>query len=294
VEEREIRAIDHLVLPVTTLTLARSRLTSLGFRVAPDARHPFGTGNCCVFLSDQTYLEPITIVDRTRADIAAAEGVTFVKRLKRFTERQGEGFAMVALASTDAESDRVAFEKAKIGGGAVYRFGRTATLPDGSEQEIGVATAFTEFPDAGNATFFACQHLNKGVLFQPDYLEHPNGALGITAVVAVAEDPGEFAGFLAGATGKRKPKLGKSGIEARGKRQSFAILTPAGFRARYDLDPPNPRRGMLFAAFDLDVLELERAAGYAGSRAMRQEDRIVVPATPGVGAVIAFRSARNG
>ena len=68
-----MRSIDHLVLPVTTLTLARSRLTSLGFTVAPDAQHPFGTGNCCVFFKDRTYLEPITIVDRTAADMAAAE-----------------------------------------------------------------------------------------------------------------------------------------------------------------------------------------------------------------------------
>ena len=89
--------IDHLVLPVTTLALARSRLTGLGFTVAPDARHPFGTGNCCVFFENRTYFEPITILDRAAADIAAAEGVFFVRRIKRFTERQGEGFAMLAL-----------------------------------------------------------------------------------------------------------------------------------------------------------------------------------------------------
>ena len=70
-----MRAIDHLVLPVTTLTLARSRLTSLGFTVAPDARHPFGTGNCCVFFKNRTYLEPITILDRNATDLAAAEGL---------------------------------------------------------------------------------------------------------------------------------------------------------------------------------------------------------------------------
>ncbi|HWT31341.1 MAG TPA: VOC family protein, partial [Propylenella sp.] len=71
--------------------LARSRLTSLGFNVAPDARHPFGTGNALVFFADRSFLEPITIVDRGAADMAAAEGFFFVRRIKRYTERQGEG-----------------------------------------------------------------------------------------------------------------------------------------------------------------------------------------------------------
>ena len=76
---------------------------------------------------------------------------------------------------------------AGIGDGAVYRFSRKATLADGSEREIGVALAYAEFPAAPDASFFACQHLAKDVLFQPQYLEHPNGVTGISAVVAVAE-----------------------------------------------------------------------------------------------------------
>jgi hypothetical protein len=288
-----IRAIDHLVLPVTTLTLARSRLTSLGFTVAPDARHPFGTGNCCVFFKDRTYLEPISILDRNVADIAAAERNVFVKRIKRFTERQGEGFAMVALSSEDAEADHAAFEKAKLGGG-IFRFSRMAKLPDGSEREIGFALVYADFPAAADAAFFACQHLAKDVLFQPHYLEHPNGAVGISAVIAVAENPADFQILLTGATGQRELKATSFGVEADVNGQSFHLLTPAGFRARYELDPPHPRRGMLFAAFEVQVLELERAVRYAGRVAKRHEDRIVVPAAPGLGTVFAFRSAANG
>jgi len=289
--ERGIRTVDHLVLPVTTLTLARSRLTSLGFAVAPDARHPFGTGNCCVFFEDRTYLEPITILDRMASDVAAAEGLTFVKRIKRFTERQGEGLAMVALASEDAEADQVAFEKAGIANGPIYRFTRTATLPEGEARDIGVALAYTEFSSAPDAAFFACQHLAKDVLFQPEYLAHPNGATRLLEVVAVAEKPESFRGFLSGATGREELAGAASGLTAELGPHRIAVVTPAEFRARYDLDPPNPRNGMLFAAFELQVLELERAAGYAGRNAMRYDGRIVAPAGPGLGAVLVFRSA---
>ena len=273
------RPIDHLVLPVTTLTLARSRLTSLGFTVAPDARHPFGTGNCLVFFEDHTFLEPITIMDRAAADLAAAEGLTFVKRLKRFTERHGEGFAMVALNSADARADRQMFEHAGASAGDVFEFRRMAPLPDGSEREIGFALAFMENPAAPDATVFVCQHFAAEVLFQPVYLTHPNGATGISRVIAVADDPPSFAPFLAEATG--------GGDE-------ILVLDAAGYRARYGVEAPAPRRGLVFAAFDIRVADLDRALGYSGPTALRHDGRIVVPPAPGLGATLAFTSDSDG
>ena len=68
VSSRTPRPIDHLVLPVSDLGVARDRLTALGFTVAKDARHPFGTENCCVFLSDGSYLEPLGIANREECE----------------------------------------------------------------------------------------------------------------------------------------------------------------------------------------------------------------------------------
>ncbi|RUT98898.1 VOC family protein, partial [Mesorhizobium sp. USDA-HM6] len=48
--------LDHLVLPTRSLEIARQRLSSLGFVVAPTGLHPFGTENACVFFADGTYL----------------------------------------------------------------------------------------------------------------------------------------------------------------------------------------------------------------------------------------------
>ncbi|NKC02735.1 VOC family protein [Ochrobactrum haematophilum] len=47
---RNARSVDHLVLPVEQLDEARARLSLLGFTVAPNAQHPFGTANVCSFL----------------------------------------------------------------------------------------------------------------------------------------------------------------------------------------------------------------------------------------------------
>ncbi|RUW46049.1 VOC family protein, partial [Mesorhizobium sp. M8A.F.Ca.ET.021.01.1.1] len=66
-----IHPLDHLVLPTQTVDTARIRLTALGFVVAPTGIHPFGTENCCVFLADGTYLEPLAIGSEQAATEAA-------------------------------------------------------------------------------------------------------------------------------------------------------------------------------------------------------------------------------
>lgn len=289
-----MRPIDHLVLPVTTLGLARARLTSLGFSVAADAAHPFGTANCCVFFQNGTYLEPITFMDRDAADLAAAEGNFFVKRLKRFTERRGEGFAMTALSTDDAAADEAAFAKAGIGGGRGFRLARNATLRDGSETEIGAVLAPAEAPVAPDAGFFACQRIGMEALFQPAQTTHRNGATGIVGVAAVADSPADFHILLSEATGQRELRSTSFGIEAEVEGSLVAILTPEGFRARYGLDAPATHGGLVFAAFDLQAADATAAAGFAGSTVMEMPDRLVVPPAPGLGAVLAYRKGMDG
>lgn len=67
-------SVDHLVLPVEVIGVAVKRLVSLGFTVAPEALHPFGTQNACVFFADGTYLEPLAIADPAKYN-ASIEGV---------------------------------------------------------------------------------------------------------------------------------------------------------------------------------------------------------------------------
>ncbi len=94
------RAIDHLVLPTARLDTARRRLSDLGFTVAPEGVHPFGTVNCCVYLSDGTFLEPLALRDGAAATAAIAEGNVFVARDHVFRAVRGEeGFSAVVLAS---------------------------------------------------------------------------------------------------------------------------------------------------------------------------------------------------
>jgi hypothetical protein len=268
--------IDHLVLPVATLALARARLASLGFTVAPEARHPFGTGNACVFFANRTYLEPIAVLDRGAADRAAAEGNFFVRRLRRYTERHAEGFAMLAMKSEDAAAAAAALAAAGYGGEGLS-FRRKAAAADGAEKEIGVRLAFAEIAAAPDATFFVCQHLSPDALYDPTWLAHANGAGGVVAVAAVAEEAGRFADYVAAVAGRRE----KSSVD---------VLTPAEFADRYGVRPPQTGGGLRLAAFDI-ASDLDAAARFAGPSAVRRGERLVVPPAPGLGAVLAFEAA---
>ncbi|WP_234851909.1 VOC family protein, partial [Sinorhizobium meliloti] len=86
--KRTARPLDHLVLPVADLARTRQRLAALGFTVADEARHPFGTANACVFFSDDTYLEPLAVASREECEAAALEGNAFVARDQAFRFRQ--------------------------------------------------------------------------------------------------------------------------------------------------------------------------------------------------------------
>ena len=68
------RFVDHVVLPTADLSVVRKRMKKLGFTVAPEALHPFGTKNACVYLSDGTYLEPVAVAQREACEEAALAG----------------------------------------------------------------------------------------------------------------------------------------------------------------------------------------------------------------------------
>lgn len=82
--------LDHLVLPTVNIALARERLGKLGFTVAPDARHPFGTENACVFFSDKTYLEPLGVASQEQCEASIADGNVFVARDQAYRFRVGD------------------------------------------------------------------------------------------------------------------------------------------------------------------------------------------------------------
>ncbi|MDQ0453728.1 VOC family protein [Rhizobium paknamense] len=181
--------VDHLVLPVRSLSVGRSRLSQLGFTVAADAQHPFGTANACVFFSDKTYLEPLAIGDAAMAAAAVQDGNVFVARDQAFLTAKGEGLSAIVALTDDAEADHQAFQAADLSGGRVLNFGRVMRLADGREVEASFRLAFSTHSQAEELLLFTCQRINPLPADRGSLEAHANAVTGIKRIELQAADP---------------------------------------------------------------------------------------------------------
>jgi hypothetical protein len=173
-----IGGIDHVIVLVRDLDAAEERWRSLGFRPTPRGVHSahMGTHNTTVVLGDATYVELMAV----RAATAANAGE------RAFLEAR-EGLYGFVGKTDDAKAAAVAFDAAGLGPCEALDFGRPVDLATGpSEARFSVAR-----PQPGaapGAFFFVCQHHTPEAVWRPDYLDQPNGVVGLVEVVGVAED----------------------------------------------------------------------------------------------------------
>jgi catechol 2,3-dioxygenase-like lactoylglutathione lyase family enzyme len=192
-----MRNLDHFVMPVADLASARARFTALGFTVANDANHPFGTQNCCVFFGDGTFIEPLAVGSRQAYDAAIAASHSFVSGHYNYTNKNGpEGFSHLVVSSKDARADHVEFCKFGMSGGDIVDFGRTFTKADGSTGEVAFSLAFAKEPLADHASFFACEIVKSVPGGRGALVNHANGVLRTKQVIASADNPKLFGTFF--------------------------------------------------------------------------------------------------
>ena len=282
------RALDHLVLPVSSLERARDRYTSLGFTVAPDGVHPFGTENCCIYFANDMFLEPLAVRRREDAEAAALAGNTFVQRDGAYRFRRDiEGFSHIVVGSDDAEADHAAFRRAAISAGDMLRFEREVEGGEGAAFALAFAGDLRA-PDAG---FFACQTLRAPAVDREALAQHPNGAVAVSEAVVCEPNPTDFQYFLQDVFDQRRMDDHSFGIEFELRNAKVSVLTPVGLRAFCGLQHTDPGRGLLHQTFVVAVRSLD-----ALRRRFDDEEiefrtvgpRLLVPWAPGQGTAILF------
>jgi len=286
------RPIDHIVIAVRDLDAARAAWRRLGFTVTPVARHPFGTANALVQLG-RAYIELVAVVDPAMIP-SPAEGVySFGAFVRDYLERRGEGPAMLALNSRDAEADRADFEAHDLPVYAPVHFSRLARSPKGEDLEVAFSVAFTSdarMPDAG---FLTCQHHNPDRIWWPEYGRHDNGAHAIDAVAMVGRDPADyhiFFTFLTGQHDMRSDSLMVSFDTGGGK---IEIVTPVTAKAMYGVEvESNPK--LRFIAVRVATADLAAAAIALKGNGVPFVERMgwmVVPPSEACGVALAFSGA---
>jgi hypothetical protein len=285
------RPIDHLVIAVRDLDVARVAYARLGFTVTPVARHPFGTANALIQL-DGAYLELLAVADPSAIPEPTETGFSFGAFIRNFLERR-EGLSMLALHSEDAAADRADFDGRDLPVYDPVYFERMARVPDGEDRKVAftmTATSDARFHDG--AGFFTCQHHHPENFWRPEYQRHPNGAARLDAVVMVAADPTDFHEFLTYFTGQHDMRSNSLGNEFDLGGGKLEVMTPVAYRAFFGAETEaDPRR---FMAVRLGVPDLASTRAHLQGNGVSFDERagaLVVPAEAACNTAIAFLQA---
>ncbi len=293
---RPPRPIDHCVLPVEGLDIARRRLAAIGFTVAPRADHPFGTSNACVYCSDDSYLEPLAVTDAELAAKTALKRNVFAVRDAAFRIRNGEnGFSALVFGTDNANADHRRFVFAGISAGRQLAFSRPFEAPDGSVSEASFRLAFAADPRSPDAFFFSCERVKRPEADKSDLIRHANGVSGILQVVMSEPHPADFLHFCQLIARNRRAETHAHGIEVETANGSISVLDPAGCKVQFGIDTGKERglrlRAIVFRTNSLPaVLECLASAGIDHET---RQGRVVVPPAPGQGAVFAFEERQQ-
>ncbi|MCX7304318.1 MAG: VOC family protein [Hyphomicrobiales bacterium] len=281
------RPVDHCVLPTADLAVARARLSLLGFTVAPDAMHPFGTQNCCVFFADNTYLEPLAIADAARAAAASRLGNVFTVRNAAYRDLAGhEGFSGLVLGTGDADADHRDFTRSGVSAGDQLNFSRPFVDASGHEDIATFKLAFAADARSPEAFFFTCERVNAPVVDRATLQAHANGVRRIKAVVLAAREPSDFAEFLSLVCCVHPIATPDGGLRL--PMSNADILVRPGHGER-----KTPDSGLRLAGILFGVADIRRVQALLNAGAVQHEaagDRITVAAAPGQGAVFAFEA----
>lgn len=297
VSPRKPLNVDHLILPVTSLEASRARLTKLGFTVAPDARHPFGTENACVFFKDGTYLEPLAIGHRETCEKAALKGNVFVARDQAFRFRRGqEGFSGLVFASDNADEDHKAFRRLGISGGRQLKFSRMFKDSNGKESEGSFKLSFAADLRSPDSFFVTCERQNVPKIDRSALEKHPNGAVSITEIALGEPNPSDFQYILQEVMNQREINSHSFGIELMSGNANIAAYGADGLKAWYGIEQGCHGRGLRFRAFSVGVKSLKSLAKLLKKnkiKAKKFAHRLVVDHGEGQGCVIAFEEVKS-
>jgi catechol 2,3-dioxygenase-like lactoylglutathione lyase family enzyme len=266
-----LTGIDHTLIGVRDLEAARETWRRLGFTVTPRGRHiGWGTGNYCIMFKDD-YVELLGIVDPAQ----------FLNRLDVVLETRGEGFLGLAFAAASSAEVHAAFPDSTQ---PPKDLGRLLELPEGDVTPRFSLVHFNSDATPGLATF-SCTHLTPEMLRRLEWLDHPNGALGLEGVTVAADDPAALAPAYASLFGSSALRSGQGRLEVGAGAHTLRFLSPERLSRRY----PGLGGAPVMTLVSRD-LEATRAffAGNGIPLASAAGARLVIPPEQANGTVLEF------
>jgi catechol 2,3-dioxygenase-like lactoylglutathione lyase family enzyme len=277
-----IAGLDHVIIAVRDLERARMGWTRLGFNLTPRGRHlGQGTANYCIMFG-RDYLELLGFVEHDE----------HAQRLEAFLARR-EGPMAVAFAP---EGPLQAAAEALAGLGLhpsePRALGRQLELPEGTV--VPRFSLMTMPPEETPALdCFLCAHLTPVLVHRPEWLAHPNGAIGVNSVHLLVEDTAPLLPAYDRLFGLHEVTTTDAVASVRAGPHRILFSTPDDFMTMHpgiEIDPDFPLPGI--AALELAVATRDATADYLAQWQVPFDEapdgRLTVPAEETNGTVLFF------
>ena len=283
---RPITGIDHALIGVSDLKVARLSYERLGFTVTPRGRHiGWGTENHTVMFEND-YVELIGVADPTKQ----------IHNLDKFLIN-GDGLLNVVLGTSDADATSIWFKQQSSQAEEAKDLQRVLKI-DEHDEILDFRYVFLPPELSPGLQTFVSQHLSPDRVRRPAWLSHPNGARSISEVTVVMEN-------LDGVSEAYSNLFGSEAVSGEERKGSITVdtgndelwfVTPKTFPERhYDKifndDLPLPR----LAALTLTVADPQVTALFLSGQQVNFErdssEAVIVSSEEACGVFLVF--ARN-
>ena len=277
-----VPTLDHVVVNVRDqMEPAVDTYRRLGFTMTPRGYHTLGSMNhLAMFGTD--YLELIAIdpqAERPRADVMQFPC----------------GLNGLVFGSEDSDATYAACAAAGVPVTPPVEFSRPVALPDGARDAV-FRTVHLAPGTIPSGRIYFCQHFTRDLVWRDEWRQHANGVIGIERAIIVAEDTGTPAAVFARMFGTDAVTPIAGGQRLAVGLTSFDIITPATCAARFgDAAPAADGRAQYMAGLTLRCRGLGRVVDALTAGCIvgwqRSADRVLVPATAAMGALLEFTVA---
>jgi len=211
-----LSGIDHLVIAVPDLEVARKNYEALGFTVVPGGRHPVGTHNALVAFGDGSYVELIAFYETNPAHKWWAP------------LQKGGGLVDFCMQTDDLRGDTAAFRKAGVEIDDPSPLSRVR--PDG--YRLAWVLSIPRGDHRGVAPFLIQDETPREERV-PRQTTHANGVTGIGAVTVAVRDVVPVARWYAEVLRQQaqpiqRPELGGAGVRVTVGPHTLDVVAPRG------------------------------------------------------------------
>jgi len=271
-----VPTLDHVVVNVRDrIDEGADTYRRLGFTLTPRGYHTLGSMNHLAMFGTE-YLELI----------AAPPGST--KRPEILTSPYG--LNGLVFGTEDSASVHSALTEAGIPCGPPLEFSRPVTLDDGSSGDATFRTVTLTPGTIPAGRVYFCHHFTRNLVWRDEWRRHANGAIGIVRATIAAKDPDASAGVFARMFGKDAVREIPGGHALSVGLSRFEVVIPEAVAADFgDAAPSGDGRAEYMASLTLRTRALSQAGNALGDAAVRDGDRLIVPAASAFGCTLEFR-----